>query len=1030
MRYRVLGPLEVRDGTRTVPLRQGRQRVLLAVLLLDAGKPISSDHLIDALWGEEPPPSAAGSLHNLVSGVRKAVGDGRIVTRDHGYLLHLDGDDLDAERFEVLVEQGRAALAREDPEGAAALLREGLALWGGPALGDLAEHRSLAAQAARLDQRRLAAVEDCIEADLARGRHVSVVAELEQLVSEHPFRERLRGQQMLALYRSGRQAEALAAFRTARERLVGELGMEPGPALQRLQRSILEQDPALGAPTTLPTAPRRKSWVRRHAGVTAAVGAALAVAAAAAAVFPDHPEPRPDDSAAAGGDVVVAIDPATNRVAERFSVGATPTAVSIGAGVAWSVNADDGTISRVDLRTANTRTVRTATVPVDVAAGADGPWVVTSTQEYGPASPTALVRLDPVSGTVLTTAELAKGDGPPIRIAPELVAVAGGAVWAIGQTGLLTRVEPRTGRTRTIPRVRPTRLAAGDGQLWLLVERRANKRSAPNLLRVDPRSGRVIARVLVPSDSLGTLAVGAGAVWVTDALAGGVWRVVPLSAMSPRIIAVGPGIDSVAAGADGVWTASSLAGTVAHIEPATGRVEAVIRLGSTPRGIALGSGRVWVTVAGSSRAAVAAGSLAADGRVEPIASPDCGPVLTGPDGRADVLIASDDVLAGNFRTATESINAAIAFVLREHDYRAGRFRVGMQPCNDALAQTGFPDAPKCQANARAYAHNPAVVGVVGPSHSICTAAMLPTLNSARGGPVSVVSTINTHVDLIGRDPLAPGSAQALYPTGQRGYARVATSDDYEAAAGVMLARRLSPSGLFYLQDSFAVGDSWSIFVRRAARRLGLPLLGSETRDVDQGGERRLAHEILKTGARAVYVHGTVGTDLGRLRSELGRNVTIISSALGGLPIEGLFDNAGAAARGIYVTSSELPPDALGAPGKRFARDFGGPLPGDFVPRWAFYGAAAAEVMLDAIARSDGTRESVARALSGTRDVVTPLGPISLNVLGEPTAQPVVMLRVQRRATALEPGGMQGAAVADLITPPARLVGGSSQPTGN
>ena len=205
----------------------------------------------------------------------------------------------------------------------------------------------------------------------------------------------------------------------------------------------------------------------------------------------------------------------------------------------------------------------------------------------------------------------------------------------------------------------------------------------------------------------------------------------------------------------------------------------------------------------------------------------------------------------------------------------------------------------------------------------------------------------------------------------------------------------------------------------------MPILGSVTRDEEGGGERRLAERILRTGAGAVYVHGLVGTDLGRLRAALGPDVAIICSSRA-LPIANLFDNAGGAARGIYVTIGELPPEALGAAGERFARDFGGPLPGDFVPRWAYYGAAAAEVMLDAIARSDGTRESVASALARTRDVATPLGPISLDPLGERTTHPVAILRAERREQPLEPGGMQGAALAEVIDPPARLVGGAAR----
>src|SRR5215216_393841 len=140
MRYRILGPLEVQDGTRTVPLRQGRQRLLLAVLLTAAGEPVSSDRLIDVLWDEHPPPSAAASLHNLVFGVRKALGDGRIVTREHGYALRIAGDELDAECFQALADQARAALTDGNPERAAELLAEALELWRGPALGELADH--------------------------------------------------------------------------------------------------------------------------------------------------------------------------------------------------------------------------------------------------------------------------------------------------------------------------------------------------------------------------------------------------------------------------------------------------------------------------------------------------------------------------------------------------------------------------------------------------------------------------------------------------------------------------------------------------------------------------------------------------------------------------------------------------------------------------------------------------------------------------------------------------------------------------
>jgi DNA-binding SARP family transcriptional activator/WD40 repeat protein len=256
MRYRILGPLEVREGQRTVPLAHGRQRLLLAVLLLHANEAVSSDRLIDALWGEAPPPSAARSLHNLVSGLRKALGDGRLVTEGRGYRLQVADDELDAPRFDALSERGRAALAGRQPEQAAELLRDALALWRGAAFGDLAYEAALEGDAAGLEERRLAAVEDRIDADLALGRHAALVPELDALVAAHPLRERLRGQRMLALYRCGRQAEALEAYRGARRTLVEEIGVEPGPQLRRLHDAILRQDPSLDVEPAVGEFPR------------------------------------------------------------------------------------------------------------------------------------------------------------------------------------------------------------------------------------------------------------------------------------------------------------------------------------------------------------------------------------------------------------------------------------------------------------------------------------------------------------------------------------------------------------------------------------------------------------------------------------------------------------------------------------------------------------------------------------------------------------------------------------------------------
>jgi DNA-binding SARP family transcriptional activator/class 3 adenylate cyclase len=244
--YRVLGPLEVMDGTRRVEIGPGKLRSVLAILLLNANQVVSTDRLVDELWGDRPPATAAKALQVYVSQLRKALGRETIVTRSPGYELQAPSGALDLDRFQRLREE--AAAAANDPARAAALLGEALDLWRGPALADLAYEPFVQAEAARAEELRLAALEDRLEALLALGRHSEVAAELEAVVRAHPTRERLRRAQMLALYRSGRQADALEAYRSARAALVEELGLEPGPALRELERAILEQDPALDPP--------------------------------------------------------------------------------------------------------------------------------------------------------------------------------------------------------------------------------------------------------------------------------------------------------------------------------------------------------------------------------------------------------------------------------------------------------------------------------------------------------------------------------------------------------------------------------------------------------------------------------------------------------------------------------------------------------------------------------------------------------------------------------------------------------------
>jgi DNA-binding SARP family transcriptional activator len=248
MEFSVLGPLEVRDDGRVLPLGGNRKRALLATLLLNANRPLAIERLIDALWGERPPPTGATTVHVYISQLRKVLGRDRLRTTPAGYVLDVGADEFDRSRFERLVASARLAA---DPAERAALLREALSLWRGPALEDLRYEPAAEVEADRLDEERLTALEERINAELDLGLHERVVGELEQLTATHPLRERPREQLMLALYRAGRQADALEVCRSAQRRLRDELGIEPGVGLRRLEHSILNHDPALGAAPAL-----------------------------------------------------------------------------------------------------------------------------------------------------------------------------------------------------------------------------------------------------------------------------------------------------------------------------------------------------------------------------------------------------------------------------------------------------------------------------------------------------------------------------------------------------------------------------------------------------------------------------------------------------------------------------------------------------------------------------------------------------------------------------------------------------------
>lgn len=560
-------------------------RALLAVLLLHRGEVVSTDRLIDALWGEQASDTAVKTVQVYVSNLRKALGDGLLMTRGGGYVLETEPWQVDADRFHSLAADGRLALQSGDGPGAGALLREALALWQGRPLAEFAYEEFAQTEIGRLEEARLEALEDRIDADLAAGERAGLVGELGALVAEHPWRERLQGQLMLALYRSGRQADALEHYRKTRESMVEQLGLEPGSRLQELERAILAHDPALDPPARASRPPPTSGGRSRAGGgwMIAAAGAILLAALVGAAVKLSGSGSGSVRVRAAPNSVAV-IDPHTDSVVASAPVGARPGPVAFGSGSLWVANLDDQTVSRID--PGSLRTLRVFSLPdppMGLAASGNAIWAVQSNPQ---ASSVSVNRIDPQFDDIGPTRRLytvVPGDSAAI-------AAQGDGVWVAPGSGLLTRLDPTTGQAGQPidPNSAPTAIAIGDGAIWL------TDSEANNVTRVDPTG--LSTPIAVGNGPTG-IAVGADGVWVADSLDDTVKRIDPAGRSVVTTIPVGPSPAGIAVGAGSVWVANSGAGTINRIDPSTNKVIATIPVGGSPQAITIADGRVWVTVA-------------------------------------------------------------------------------------------------------------------------------------------------------------------------------------------------------------------------------------------------------------------------------------------------------------------------------------------------------------------------------------------------------------------------------------------------
>src|SRR5919197_6083462 len=554
MEFRLLGPVEaLRDG-RPIALGGAQPRALLAVLLLHANEVVSRDRLIDSLWPDRAPGTAAHSLDVQISRLRKAFEpEELLLTRSGGYVLEVDREQIDVHRFERLLGEGRKANAAGDPSEALGALEAALALWRGRALSDLAYEPFAQTEIERLEELRLVALEERIEAELALGRHDTAASELEALIAKHPNRERLRGQLMLALYRSGRQGEALRVYSDTRKLLVEELGIEPGQPLRELEQAILRQDPALDLP-------RRPLATRRRTALVGALALVLAGGVTAAAVMLTNGGTG-SARALVASDSDVLVSARTGKVVGDADVRDT-AAVRFGAGSLWSVSSE-GELTRID--PASGRVLATIGLgivkPGGLAFGEGSVWV---TDAYSP----TLLRVDPAVNEVVDRFSLPT-EGLVTDLTGE-VAVGAGSVWVghgqFNPGAWVERLDPATGRVQhrfSILGGDADSLAFGDGALWV------GSHAAGELRKIDPQTNTIaFTKPLRPQTNLCCVAVGGGFAWAALDPGGDLWKLAPDGSLVETIELRGA-VKSLTYAAGALWAALGERGAVVRVDPTT-----------------------------------------------------------------------------------------------------------------------------------------------------------------------------------------------------------------------------------------------------------------------------------------------------------------------------------------------------------------------------------------------------------------------------------------------------------------------------
>jgi ABC-type branched-subunit amino acid transport system substrate-binding protein/DNA-binding beta-propeller fold protein YncE len=787
------------------------------------------------------------------------------------------------------------------------------------------------------------------------------------------------------------------------------LAKEPDERPDTCSELIDEAREVLGLERRAAPAFAPAALVRRRRSLLVA-GAALLLCAIAAAIV--ALTTGGDSESVPLGNGVARIEPGGGKLAGFTATEAVPGNVTVGEGATWVLSSEgEKTISRIDSETAEVvKTFEPGGLPAEIAAGGGALWVGNVGGNDFATTLVSVSRIDPDSGRVTRTTKLPGGDAGSLPTAGlPRIAVGDGGVWAINPDGSVSRIDPRTGRI--VARIRTEfpawTIAAGEEGVWYL-----SIDNGQAVMGIDPRTNRVTQTVKVGAEFLWGVAVGGGSVWTTAQAEGLLWRIEPGPDPITRTIDVGPGVTFVAYGDGAAWTGNYMDGTVSRVDPDTNDVTTKTSVG-TPQALAVGEDAAWVSVAG--------GTI--EGRLP---APACGEVVSGGE-TPDVLIASDFPLRGAFSADPRAAANAVRTVIEQHGFRAGDHAVGYQSCDVSTQQSGNFEFRKCAANANAYAHAEQLVAVVGTWSSYCAEVQLPITNRAPGGPLATVSPSNTGPSLTRGPPLAEGRGvpDIFYPTGTRHYARVVPREDAQGVAYAMLAKRLGLKGVYvvYMPDWPRVEHARPF--ERAARRLGVEVSGSRAFDPEARSYDGLVNRVARSGADGVFLAAPYADGGGRvlqaLRARLGGDLTVMTTDVF-QPIPEILDEMGPAARGVYVSTTDTLPveKHLTPAGRQFARDFGA------VGTPTYYvlpAAQAAEVVLEAIARSDGSRGSVLEELFQVEVKDGILGSFRFDRNGDivPARIPIMRITGKSPPNSGVPTVFQGAEVERVVTVPAELL---------